>query len=162
MFQRILPTMNRNKSSRALSVQEILERGLPLKRGDVRSDKFIFKYYYVLINKSSGEESRKVYEKWLSPKALNNSKKRKVEQKKKRANSNRDFIRRIKSIYGCSVCGYKKSLMALHFHHIGPKKNEVSGMLAYSRKALKEEVRNCILVCSNCHCEIHEDEQKEV
>jgi len=154
--------MKKNKTTRILSVQETNERGLFLRRGNTRSDGFIFRYYYVKINKSSGEESRKVYEKWTSPKALDKSKTRKVDQKRKLTNSNRDFIRRIKSIYGCSVCGYKKSLMALHFHHTGPKKKEVSGMLAYSRKALKEEVRNCILVCSNCHCEIHEDEQKEV
>ena len=154
--------MKKNKTTRILSVQETNERGLLLRRGNTRSDGFIFRYYYVKINKSSGEESRKVYEKWISPKALDKSKIRKVDQKRKLFISNRDFIRRIKSIYGCSVCGYKKSLMALHFHHTGPKKKEVSGMLAYSRKALKEEVRNCILVCSNCHCEIHEDEQKEV
>ena len=129
MYQRILLTMKKNKTTRILSVQETNERGLLLRRGNTRSDGFIFRYYYVKINKSSGEESRKVYEKWTSPKALDK---------------------------------YKKSLMALHFHHTGPKKKEVSGMLAYSRKALKEEVRNCILVCSNCHCEIHEDEQKEV
>ncbi len=75
---------------------------------------------------------------------------------------NRQFVKRVKSIFGCSVCGYKKSLMALHFHHTGPKKNEVSKMFGYSRKSLKEEMRNCILVCSNCHCEIHENEQKEI
>ena len=154
--------MSKNKKVRTLLVQEISERGLLLKRGDTRPDGFVFRYYYVKVNKVSGEESRKVYEKWASPKSLDKSKTRKADKKRKLTNSNRDFIRRIKNIYGCSVCGYKKSLMALHFHHIGPKKKEVSGMLAYSRKSLKEEVRNCILVCSNCHCEIHEDEQKEV
>jgi hypothetical protein len=145
-----------------LSVKEITERGLPFKRGDTRSDGFIFRYYYFVVNKISGEESVKVYEKWSSPKAIDKRKQRKVDKKRKISNSNRDFIRRIKSIYGCSICGYKKSLMALHFHHTGPKKKEVSGMLTYSRKALKEEVRNCILVCSNCHCEIHENEQEKV
>ena len=154
--------MKKNKTTRILSVQETNERGLLLRRGNTRSDGFIFRYYYVKVNKSSGEESRKVYALWLSPKAWAKQKKNKAKQKKKNSDSNRDFIRRVKSIYGCSVCGYKKSLMALHFHHTGPKRGEVSGMLGYSRKALKEEVRNCILVCSNCHCEIHENEQKEV
>jgi 5-methylcytosine-specific restriction endonuclease McrA len=154
--------MRKNKTVRVLVAQEIIERNLPLRQGDVRSDDFIFKHYYVRINKHSGEETRKVYEQWCSPKSWSNEKKNKAKQKKKNSSSNREFIRRVKSIYGCSVCGYKKSLMALHFHHIGPKRGEVSSMLGYSRKALKEEVRNCILVCSNCHCEIHEDEQKEV
>jgi 5-methylcytosine-specific restriction endonuclease McrA len=154
--------MSKNKTSRVLSTQEVFKRGLALKHGDVRSDGFIFKYYYVRVNKHSGEETRKVYEQWCNPSYWVKEKSNKAKQKKKNSNSNRDFIRRVKSIYGCSVCGYKKSLMALHFHHIGPKKGEVSSMLGYSRKALKEEVRNCILVCSNCHCEIHEDEQKKV
>ena len=154
--------MKKNKTVRVLLYQEIVERDLPFRHGDTRTDGFIFKHYYVKINKHSGEESRKVYALWLSPKAWANQKKNKAEQKKKNSDSNRDFIRRVKSIYGCSGCGYKKSLMALHFHHTGPKRGEVSGMLGYSRKALKEEVRNCILVCSNCHCEIHENEQKEV
>ena len=74
---------------------------------------------------------------------------------------NRKFVRRVKSIYGCSVCGYKKSLMALHFHHVGPKRGMISEMFHFSRKALKEEMRNCILLCSNCHCEKHEEEDKE-
>jgi predicted HNH restriction endonuclease len=35
-------------------------------------------------------------------------------------------------------------------------------MFGYSRKSLKEEMRNCILVCSNCHCELHEKEQEKI
>ena len=154
--------MKKNRTVRVFGSKEIVERDLPLKHGDIRSDGFIFKQYYTRINKHSGEESQKVSEQWCSPKVWSNEKKNKAKQKKKNSDSNRNFIRRLKGIYGCSVCGYKKSFMALHFHHIGPKKGEVSKMLGYSRKSLKEEVKNCILVCSNCHCEIHEDEQKEV
>ena len=73
-----------------------------------------------------------------------------------------NLVRKVKSIFGCSVCGYKKSLLALHFHHVGPKVNEVSKMFGYSRKSLKREIRNCILVCSNCHCEIHDKKQKDI
>lgn len=152
--------MPRNKTSRVLSQKEVLERGLPLKHLDERSDGYIFRSYYLRVDKETGKEIGKVYEQWLSPSSWEKQAKRKAEQKKLNSSLNRSFVRRVKSIYGCSVCGYKKSLMALHFHHTGPKRGEVSNLLGYSRKSLKEEIRNCILVCSNCHCEIHENEEK--
>tara|TARA_R110001632_G_scaffold117708_2_gene229864 strand:- start:1222 stop:1680 length:459 start_codon:yes stop_codon:yes gene_type:complete len=152
--------MPRNKTSRVLSQKEVLERGLPLKHLDERYDGYIFRHYYLWVDKETGKETDKVYEQWLSPSSWEKQAKTKAKQKKLNSSLNRSFVRRVKSIYGCSVCGYKKSLMALHFHHTGPKRGEISTMLGYSRKSLKEEIRNCILVCSNCHCEIHENEEK--
>lgn len=57
----------------------------------------------------------------------------------------------------CIKCGYNKSIKALEFHHIDPNKKDftISGK-SYSIKRLKIEVDKCILVCSNCHNEIHE------
>ena len=57
----------------------------------------------------------------------------------------------------CQICGYKKSINALHFHHLNPdeKNFSVSGK-SLSFDKLKCEVDKCILVCSNCHSEIHE------
>ena len=63
---------------------------------------------------------------------------------------------------GCSICRYKKSLSALHFHHMNSKKLPLSKMHGYSRKSVKEEMRKCILVCANCHSEIHDKEREEV
>lgn len=58
----------------------------------------------------------------------------------------------------CQICGYKKSIKALHFHHLDPTKKDftISGK-SWSFERLKKEVDKCILVCSNCHCEIHEN-----
>lgn len=164
MYQRILPTMShkkRNRTARVLKLSEIESLNLPLRQRDVREDGFIFKQYYVRINKDTGEESR-VYEQWCSKESWKKQLADKASRIKINSDLNRQFVKRVKSIFGCSVCGYKKSLMALHFHHTGPKKNEVSKMFGYSRKSLKEEMRNCILVCSNCHCEIHENDQEKI
>lgn len=65
---------------------------------------------------------------------------------------------------GCCVnCGYKKSIWALEFHHIDKSKKDFSigrfGYLAWDK--IKCEIEKCILVCSNCHREIHELEFKE-
>lgn len=64
----------------------------------------------------------------------------------------------------CSICGYSKSVRALEFHHINPleKSFGISAKgLARKWDILKPELDKCILVCSNCHAEIHEKEYLE-
>jgi len=58
----------------------------------------------------------------------------------------------------CEVCGYNKSIQVLQFHHIDPNEKDfnISGR-SYSFERLKKEVDKCIMVCSNCHIEIHEE-----
>ena len=154
--------MNRleNRKQRYVTLAEVESLKLPFRQGDIREDGFIFRQYYVRVNSDTGEESR-ISEQWQSEEAYKKQQSRKAIQKKRNAYSNKGFVRRVKSIFGCSVCGYKKSLLALHFHHVGPKVNEVSKMFGYSRKNIKKEMRNCILVCSNCHCEIHDKKNKD-
>lgn len=59
----------------------------------------------------------------------------------------------------CSRCGYKKSISALEFHHLDPSKKDFT--LSHSRctkfdDRIKNELDKCIMVCANCHREIHE------
>lgn len=60
----------------------------------------------------------------------------------------------------CSVCGYDKCSAALEFHHLDPSKKEfnINKSATLSFKKLKPELDKCILVCSNCHREIHNKE----
>jgi len=63
----------------------------------------------------------------------------------------------------CEICGYKKSLSALQFHHIDPEKKdfEVGGAISYKKRPLIwAELDKCILVCANCHAEIHEKQRE--
>lgn len=57
----------------------------------------------------------------------------------------------------CIICNYDKCISALHFHHIDPNEKEFgfSSNLTKSFDILKKELDKCIMVCSNCHCEIH-------
>lgn len=58
----------------------------------------------------------------------------------------------------CSFCGYDKCSEALDFHHIDPEKKDFSlsdRNLIFDWTVIKEELSKCILVCSNCHREIH-------
>ncbi len=61
-------------------------------------------------------------------------------------------------IEGCSTCGYKKNMAALEFHHVnGNKDANISNMIwkQNSIKNLRRELDKCILLCSNCHRELH-------
>ena len=57
----------------------------------------------------------------------------------------------------CSVCGYDKCIDALEFHHKNPleKDFKIGSGNTMSWKEYKKEAMKCILVCSNCHKEIH-------
>ena len=56
----------------------------------------------------------------------------------------------------CEICGYNKCIEALEFHHLNPEEKDftISGGTKGFEK-LKPEIDKCILVCSNCHREIH-------
>jgi hypothetical protein len=60
----------------------------------------------------------------------------------------------------CVICGYKKNLSSLAFHHIGEKGARLSGtyLITMSVRGAEEEVSKCVLVCHNCHGEIHNPE----
>lgn len=62
----------------------------------------------------------------------------------------------------CQICGYDKCLSAMEFHHIDPTEKDFN-LSTKSRRSgmnklddLKKEADKCLLVCSNCHREIHE------
>lgn len=58
----------------------------------------------------------------------------------------------------CSLCGYSKCVDALDLHHVDPKTKEFgisSGGLTRAWSKVVAEADKCILVCANCHREIH-------
>lgn len=58
----------------------------------------------------------------------------------------------------CEICGYNKCISALEFHHLNPNEKDFGiGAKGWTRsiETNKNEVDKCILVCSNCHREIH-------
>ncbi len=51
---------------------------------------------------------------------------------------------------------YNKYVGALDFHHIGEKEGHINTFLKNeSRQKVLKEVKKCILLCANCHREIH-------
>ena len=60
----------------------------------------------------------------------------------------------------CSVCGYDRCIINLHFHHVVPAEKSFSLTVAMGKSlaALREEAKKCVLVCANCHGEIEAGE----
>ena len=56
----------------------------------------------------------------------------------------------------CEICNYNKCYDVLEFHHQNPTEKDftISGK-SWSYEKLRVEVDKCILVCANCHREIH-------
>ena len=58
----------------------------------------------------------------------------------------------------CERCGYNRCLEALEFHHTNFSGKDFSvSSKGYTRswKRVKEELDKCILLCANCHREVH-------
>ncbi len=60
----------------------------------------------------------------------------------------------------CEICGYDKCIAALEFHHLDSRKKDFSigdsnVLREKNLEKMLKEVDKCILVCANCHRELH-------
>ena len=58
----------------------------------------------------------------------------------------------------CALCGYHRAIAAFDFHHRDSRKKEFGisqdGLTrAWSR--IERELKKCVLLCANCHREVH-------
>jgi endogenous inhibitor of DNA gyrase (YacG/DUF329 family) len=70
------------------------------------------------------------------------------------------FLAKIKQKRGgaCIRCGYNTCIKALEFHHMDPSEKDFT--ISNDHFKLQEaidESEKCILICSNCHRELHDD-----
>lgn len=58
----------------------------------------------------------------------------------------------------CIACGYHRDIKALDFHHLNGDTKDFGlserGMTR-SWEKIKSEIDKCILLCANCHREVH-------
>ena len=62
----------------------------------------------------------------------------------------------------CSRCGYSKCVEALEFHHLDSARKDFGiSERGHSRswERVRAELEKCILVCANCHRELHASSQ---
>ena len=72
----------------------------------------------------------------------------------------RNFKRELREYKGgkCVHCGYSTYDGALDFHHIDPNEKEFqlsSLRVVHINDEIKKELDKCILLCANCHRELH-------
>lgn len=62
----------------------------------------------------------------------------------------------------CEKCSYSRSIRSLVFHHLDPEEKDFSISHPISKKwnLIKLELDKCVLLCTNCHGEIHEEWDK--
>jgi hypothetical protein len=123
-----------------------------------KEDKPLSEFHKNKFLKSGYANRCKVCQKTYNDK-YNTKEKTKTKQRRRRK-ANQAFINRIKTFFGCTICGYNKHAVALDFDHIDPstkKRGNYSAVnSSWSRKMIKEEVRKCRILCSNCHrCTTH-------
>lgn len=71
-----------------------------------------------------------------------------------------EFLAKIKEIRGgkCERCGYNTCMKALEFHHLDPDKKDFTiSNDHFKLKDAIEESKKCILICANCHRELHDN-----
>ncbi len=62
----------------------------------------------------------------------------------------------------CQMCGYNRCIEALEFHHTDASQKDFGlSDKGYTRSWIKiqAEIEKCVLVCANCHRELHAQTQ---
>lgn len=67
------------------------------------------------------------------------------------------LILKVFNKYECQICTYNNCKQALEFHHTNPTTKEFSiyDMASLTEDRVIKELKKCMLVCANCHREIH-------
>ena len=116
------------------------------KFGDVREDGYIY------VGKRYGREGGD----WRSPESYEKYKERNRIRKKKKYDQIASLVNKYILERGCAHCGYKDEPVALDFHHEN-REDKIINVSSHWKTSwkqyekMKEEMKKCIVLCSNCH-----------
>lgn len=91
----------------------------------------------------------------------NGQKEKYREYDRNRKEKNRKWLQSIKEKLSCSKCDEKR-WWVLDFHHLDPtqKENSISNLLIrFNKNKIIEEIDKCIVLCANCHRDLHYQEK---
>lgn len=59
----------------------------------------------------------------------------------------------------CIACGYSRCVRSLQFHHLDPSQKDYGISTGDTRAwhRVRAELDKCVLLCANCHGEVHDD-----
>lgn len=130
------------------------ETGLPFRRGDLRADGYVFMTYQKTVVRADGTFK----ELWLHPDKVGAAKRRTsaagVVCQRNRRRKHGAIINRYKTWKGCAVCGYNKHPSALDLDHRdrSTKLFDISSRVASKPwEVIAAEIRQCDVLCANCH-----------
>lgn len=71
----------------------------------------------------------------------------------------RNQKRKLVELFGgvCALCLGEFPIAVYDFHHLNPKEKEYKISSGNTFSKILEEVKKCIMLCSNCHRIIHSD-----
>lgn len=60
-------------------------------------------------------------------------------------------------VWECVRCGYNTYVGSMDFHHTDPTRKDfsIAARQCISKQRLAEEISKCVLLCRNCHGELH-------
>ncbi len=77
---------------------------------------------------------------------------------KQKYQDKKNEVQKLKSQCSCAKCGDSRGYV-LDFHHLDPtqKENNIARMVSnrYELDRVYDEIKKCIVLCSNCHREFH-------
>jgi hypothetical protein len=73
--------------------------------------------------------------------------------KQKHRSIKKNFLEQTKKINGCALCD-EKECCCMDFHHLYNKKFLISRS-DKSMEKIREELKKCVCLCSNCHRKVH-------
>ena len=88
------------------------------------------------------------------------SEEKRIQYKEAKRVKREAFKEQVLSFFGrkCQICGYDKHPNVLEVHHVDKSKKTIS-IGEYGRykpwKEVEEELQECVLLCANCHREVH-------
>ena len=114
------------------------------------------KYYNKNIKKSTNKFKKQDAENSRNYRRNNTD----IINKRKRAKHRemRDWLDDIKKNKKCSKCKQDRYYI-LDFHHLDPNEKEINisraASCGYSKERMQKEIDKCIVLCRNCHGELH-------
>ena len=108
-----------------------------------------FKEYYKRNNEELRRKKKQYYkENKEKVREKNNEYRNKIVQ----------YVNNYKLSKGCTICGYNKCASALDFHHNRDKEFHI-GQFHGNLEKLKIEMEKCIVLCADCHRELHTEKE---
>jgi len=91
------------------------------------------------------------------------------EIKHSQCRKNKEVMLTFKGVFKCQLCGYNKCTRALDFHHdnkdklftmASKSKSKTWKTVADLEDSIVDELQKCIVLCANCHCDVHFDHER--